>query len=325
MQLDKAIEQYLETVGNSRSRETYRYALLAMCRHLKENDGNLPLQVEDLGTTLLEDLYLVYHENLSHYTANSYVNVASLFLTWLEAHELLSEDLNVAKAKFRLQFAKGRKRQPYPHKKIDPELPAIVTYYDDQPLPMGDGWQARQQRLILLRNRAIVHTLYACGGRVSEVASLQRDDLLDGRLRQAQVTQKGGYTHILLFTSEALRAIRAYLGARADNYPAMFISHGRNLGQPLGRGTIWSIVKQAAKALDLHESTSPHSFRHYRATQLLNEGMPLESVQAYLGHQDIATTRKVYAHTRTDVLRDQLDTFGRSPTEALADLERETA
>ena len=77
------------------------------------------------------------------------------------------------------------------------------------------------------------------------------------------------------------------------------------------------MVKAAARALDLYETTSPHSFRHYRATQLLNEGMPLESVQAYLGHQDIATTRKVYAHTHTAVLRDQFDTYGLSPAQAL--------
>jgi len=45
--------------------------------------------------------------------------------------------------------------------------------------------------------------------------------------------------------------------------------------------------------------------------------MPLESVQAYLGHASPETTRIVYAHTRTSVLRDQLNTFGLSPREAL--------
>ena len=118
-----------------------------------------------------------------------------------------------------------------------------------------------------------------------------------------------------------MRAIEAYVAERDDDFPGLFISHGRGYGNQLGRGTIWSVVKKAVKVLGLHRSTSPHSFRHYRATQLLNEGMPLESVQAYLGHQDISTTRKVYAHTRTAVLRDQLSTFGRSPTEALEDLE----
>ena len=98
-------------------------------------------------------------------------------------------------------------------------------------------------------------------------------------------------------------------------------SGARKKRKRIGRGTVWLVVKNAAAALGLHKSTSPHSFRHFRATQLLNEGMPLESVQAYLGHQDISTTRKVYAHTKTAVLRDQLETFGRSPTESLEDLD----
>ena len=80
--------------------------------------------------------------------------------------------------------------------------------------------------------------------------------------------------------------------------------------------SIWRIVKRAAKALGLSKTCSPHMFRHYRATQLLNEGMPLESVQAYLGHSSPQTTRVVYAHTQVAVLRDQLATFGLSPREA---------
>jgi integrase len=76
-------------------------------------------------------------------------------------------------------------------------------------------------------------------------------------------------------------------------------------------------VKTAAKAQGLSAITSPHSFRHYRATQLLNEGMPLESVQAYLGHASPATTRVVYAHTKTAVLKDQLRTYGLAPKDAL--------
>jgi integrase/recombinase XerD len=145
--------------------------------------------------------------------------------------------------------------------------------------------------------------------------------VLDGRLDEVHLVGKGGQPRVILLTSEAMQAIRSYISERSDGFAGLFISHGRGYGKPLGRGTIWAVVKKAAAILGLHHSTSPHSFRHYRATQLLNEGMPLESVQAYLGHQDISTTRKVYAHTKTAVLRDQLGTFGRSPTEALEDLD----
>ena len=121
---------------------------------------------------------------------------------------------------------------------------------------------------------------------------------------------------MLLLTSEAQEKIRAYCNARDDSYDALFISHRRGLGQALSRVSVWQAVKKATYALGLSKITSPHSFRHFRATQLLNEGMPLESVQAYLGHSSPETTRKVYAHTHTRVLRDQLNTFGLSPKEA---------
>jgi site-specific recombinase XerD len=204
---------------------------------------------------------------------------------------------------------------------VDPELPKIVTYYDELSLPQAGSRQNQLERLKILRARAIVHVLYASGGRVSEVASLTREMVLDGRLDEVHLTGKGGQPRLILLTPEAMKAIQTYVAERQDDYPGLFISHGRGHGKPLGRGTIWTVVKTAARSLGLHKSTSPHSFRHYRATQLLNEGMPLESVQAYLGHQDISTTRKVYAHTKTAVLRDQLATFGRSPIEAMEDLE----
>jgi integrase/recombinase XerD len=245
------------------------------------------------------------------------------FLIWLDARDLLPPNFQLGKAQSRLKAAQGQKaRVPYKHRRVDPELPRVVTYYDELALPEGDDRLVRQRRLEILRARAVVHALYSSGGRVSEVASLSREMVLDGRLDEVHVIGKGGQPRLILLTREAMHAIQAYIAERDDTHPGLFVSHGRGYGKPLGRGTIWAIVKKAAAALGLHKSTSPHSFRHFRATQLLNEGMPLESVQAYLGHQDISTTRKVYAHTKTAVLRDQLDTFGRSPAESLEDLAR---
>jgi integrase/recombinase XerD len=91
----------------------------------------------------------------------------------------------------------------------------------------------------------------------------------------------------------------------------------------LSRQTIWHIVKDAVRALGLYEGISPHDFRHYRATQLLNDGARLEDVQAILGHAHIGTTRDVYARTDRRTLREVYDTFTRSPEEALADLDEE--
>lgn len=333
--LEEARNQFLVGIRNPRTGETYGWALSAFQQFLEEteyaagdseDDDAAAFPIDQLYDDVLEEFYLWLHDRYeSRATVRTYLAAARRFLVWLDAHDMLSPEFQLGKAQSRLRTAQGeRGRAPYKHRRIDPEIPRIVTYYDEQPLPSGDDdWRSRLERLKILRARAIVHTLYASGGRVSEVASLTREMVLDGRVDEVHLPGKGGETRVILLTPQAMRAIQAYIAERQEGHPGLFISHGRGYGQPLGRGTIWKVVKDAAAALGLHESTSPHSFRHFRATQLLNEGMPLESVQAYLGHQDISTTRKVYAHTKTAVLRDQLATFGRSPTEALEDLEAE--
>ncbi|MGD8517176.1 MAG: tyrosine-type recombinase/integrase [Anaerolineae bacterium] len=330
--LSQMQEQFLGTIQAPRTAATYRWALGALQRFiedtgyigycLEDDNDTLPFPVDRLGDDILESFYTwLSSEYTSQQTVRTYLSAVRRFLIWLDARDLLHPDFQLGKAQNRLHAAQGkRKSAPYKHRRVDPEIPRIVTYYDNLQPPAGDGPQDHVERLKILRARAIVHVLYASGGRVSEVASLDREMVLDGRIDEVHLVGKGGQPRVILLTSEAMRAIQAYLQERDDDYPGLFVSHGRGWGQPIGRGTIWAVVKHAAKTLGLHKTTSPHSFRHFRATQLLNEGMPLESVQAYLGHQDISTTRKVYAHTKTAVLRDQLKTFGRSPAESLEDL-----
>jgi site-specific recombinase XerD len=330
--LDEAQGQFLATIQTQRTAETYRWALNAFRRFVQGHTENAdreekgeppPCPTDQLPEDVLEEFYYwLANQYSSQQTARTYLSALRRFLGWLDARELLGDDFQLSKAQNRLKAAQGnRKSIPYKHRRVDPELPALVSYYDELPLPEGEGRRSQVQRLTILRARAIVHTLYASGGRVSEVASLTREMVLDGRLDEVHLVGKGGQPRVILLTAEAMRSIQEYVAERDDDFPGLFVSHGRGFGKPLGRGTIWAVVKKAATRLGLHRSTSPHSFRHFRATQLLNEGMPLESVQAYLGHQDISTTRKVYAHTKTAVLRDQLSTFGRSPKEAMEDLE----
>jgi site-specific recombinase XerD len=330
--LPTTIEQFLATVQAPRTADTYRWALNAFQRFIdethyadydQEEDGWVPFPIADLRDDVLESFYSwLTDEYRSQQTRRTYLSAVRRFLVWLEARDLMSPSFQLGKAQNRLKAAQGaRKNIPYKHRRVDPELPQVISYYDNLPLPPDEDRKSQLERMKILRARAIVHTLYASGGRVSEIASLTREMVLDGRVDEVHLIGKGGQPRVILLTTEAMQALQAYVAERRDDYPGLFISHGRGYGQPLGRGTIWAIVKKAAEALGLHRSTSPHSFRHFRATQLLNEGMPLESVQAYLGHQDISTTRKVYAHTKTAVLRDQLATFGRSPAEAIEDLE----
>jgi integrase/recombinase XerD len=316
---------FLATVQSSRNTAiSYRYALNRLVEFIGEtNYAPLPLPYH--VNALKDDLLLKFHEwmiknKYSDQTRTNYIAVAKRFLIWLDANDRLPQAFQVGKAVNRLKAARGARRSAKAGREPDPGIARIVTYYDALPMPTSDEPRSKFKRLELLRARAVVHTLYASAGRVSEVASLTREMALDGRKREIRITGKGNKDRLLLLTKEAQQAIAAYCRERADDYPGLFISHGRDIGKSLGRGTLWSIVKRAAKALGLFKGTSPHAFRHFRAQQLLNEGMDLDVLQTYLGHADISTTRRIYApYTAVEKVRDQLETFGRTPSDAASD------
>jgi integrase/recombinase XerD len=306
--------------GSQRTAETYRQALrrLAECLQATEYGGPRntfsPYPAADLGDDVLMHFYRwLQARDYRPRTLSVYLAAVRRFLVWLDAHDYLAPGFSVTKAQNRLKAVRGRVRRPSDvARPVDPDLPQIVTYYDRVPLPDQGA-----KRLRLLRDRAVVHVLYSSAGRVSEVASLTRADVLDGRLDEVLIRGKGGRDRVILLTPEAQRAIAAYCRARTDRYPGLFISHGRNRGKPLGRWALWKVVKDAAKALGLYRGTSPHDFRHFRARQLLHEGMDLDVLQVYLGHADVATTRRIYApFTSLEKVKDQLATYGRSPAEA---------
>jgi integrase len=149
------------------------------------------------------------------------------------------------------------------------------------------------------------------GGRISEILSLNISDfperyLLKSEVLRVEVIGKGGHSYMLRFL-DSLPAIRAYIQTRGANLRAiqnevpLFISHDNKYdGSRMSRIVAWRVVDRAARALGLR-SITPHDFRHWRATQLLNAGHSLDVVQDYLGHRSVETTRIYYA--RTDPLR----------------------
>jgi integrase/recombinase XerD len=238
-----------------------------------------------------------------------------------------------ARLKMLLREARGRRRVGYKTQPIKEAVPQILNYYASLPLPTPKTPRLRRQRLTTLRNRAIVQTLFASGMRAQELAGLRRSDCADGTADKIIITGKGEKERVVMLNTEAQAAIQNYLRARDDDrqtetsgHPnklvvgkqdALFIRHDRDQITPVTTKTVWQVVNQAARALGLETNISPHDFRRYIATAMLSEGMPLESVQSFLGHESIVTTRTVYAHTRTEVLEDQVKTYRPSPTQAL--------
>lgn len=316
-------DAFIATIPSRRTTLAYHYALSKFAEFIADTGYAQPHSPPYPVACLRDDVLLRFDEWLqaSDYkltTRNLYLAALKRFIIWLDANDRLAH-LQIGKAVNRLKAARGGERHSQAGREPDPEVPRIVTYYDAIPLPLPDTPAHRERRLIILRARAIAHTLYASAARVSEVASLTRDMVLDGRVSQVRITGKGGKDRLILLTAEAQRAIADYCRERGhDGYPGLFIAHGTHTGRPLSRTTLWQVIKDAANALGLYKNTSPHAFRHYRAQQLLDEGMDLVVLQTYLGHADISTTRRIYApHTDITKVRRQLEQFGKSAQDAL--------
>lgn len=154
-----------------------------------------------------------------------------------------------------------------------------------------------------LRNKAMLELFFSTGLRVSELVALNRD--MDLARDELSVRGKGDKVRVVFLSPSSKDAVRTYLGKRGDIEDALFVHCGRGK-QPKARLTARSIeriVKQLAIRAGIQKKVTPHVIRHSFATDLLQNGADLRSVQALLGHANIATTQ-VYTHVTDRHLHD---------------------
>ncbi len=282
-------------------------------------DEEWPLSPEQLTTALIINFRSWLLSNRSRSTVTTYSAAVIGYLNFLDGIDILPTGVQLGK--LQRQMARRKIDRNQAETVIDLDLarqamPRIIEYYDELPLPPDNDKYNR--RLSLLRDRALVKVLYSTAARISEVVALGRNNVDRGHARFATITGKGNKPRTIHLRQYARRSIIAYLAERRDSNPALFIAHSRNARNArLSVTSAHNIVKKAVKALGLHDSLSAHDFRHYRATQLLREGMPLEVVQEFLGHSDISTTRSVYAPVLgVHIVSEWLDNVDISPQEA---------
>lgn len=279
-----------------------------------------PLKPDGLTTDVILDYRNWLLANRSRATVTTYMAAITGYLNFLDGYDRLPDTVQLGK--LQRQMARRQIERNQAENVIDLDLarqdvPKIIAYYDSLPPPSDNNRYNR--RLSLLRNRAIVKVLYSTAARISEVVSLNRANVGNGRAAYATIVGKGSKGRTLHIRSYAREAIVTYLTERTDMNPALFVSHSRNSSSArLSITSVHNVVKRAVHALNLHESLSAHDFRHYRATQLLRAGMPLEVVQEFLGHADITTTRNIYAPVLgVQVVTEWLDNMDVSPQDAL--------
>ena len=161
------------------------------------------------------------------------------------------------------------------------------------------------------RDRAILELLYASGVRVSELTSLDLEnlDLSEGMMR---VMGKGRKERMVPVGSKAITALRSYFRRRGELEPrpgagkdALFLNHR---GGRLNVRSVRRILNHALEAAAIARKVSPHTLRHSFATHLLDAGADLRSIQELLGHASLSTTQR-YTHVSTERL---LKTYGKS-------------
>jgi integrase/recombinase XerD len=159
-----------------------------------------------------------------------------------------------------------------------------------------------------IRDRAMLELLYATGLRVSELTGLVATDINfeRGLLTCRGKGSKQRYIPIgrsALFWLEKYRRTR-HLLLKENSIKAFFV---RNGGRPLTRHDFAEILKRYSVKLGF-KNVSPHTLRHSFATHLMQHGADSRSVQALLGHSDLATTQ-IYTHLSKEHLRRTYDSF----------------
>jgi len=316
---ERFLRPYATTRGRRSTRSHYRRYLrmLADWVQEEERDGydeeqERPLDPGGLTTDTIRDYCDWLASERTWSTTRTYMSGIISYLSHLEAEGLLPDAVSVSRVRAYVRQRGQRENVRASRRVLSLDdlrmrhVPEMVRYYDTVPLP-DPGESDYNARLSLLRNRAIMHVLYATAMRIFELAQLNRDDVRPG-VSYVVITGKRHKQRPIHLRDYVHDSVQAYLAERTDNNVALFVSHSRNSdGRRLTANTIGIIAKKAARGVGA-DLLSAHDIRHFRAIQLLRRGVPLEVVQEFLGHESISTTRDVYATTvGIQVVREWLD------------------
>lgn len=177
--------------------------------------------------------------------------------------------------------------------------------------------KASDNKIISIRDQAILATLFSTGLRVSELANLKIDQInlkSISDITEFTIRGKGKKLRVVFLSADARDRLKKYLAERTDISPYLFVRHDRahkpgedsrekkEGGAPLTARSIQRIVEKYAKLAGITKNVSPHTLRHSYATDLLTNGADIRSVQTLLGHSSITTTQ-IYTHLTDQQLR----------------------
>ncbi|MBV8575570.1 MAG: site-specific integrase [Acetobacteraceae bacterium] len=283
--------------------DSYRDTLRMLILFAAEHTGRKPcaLSVEDLD----RDLILAFLDELENKRKNT-IRTRNARLTAIRSffhHVAANDPASLGTTQRVLAIPIKKSHMEVTHHLARRELDAIIDAPD-------------QRTLRGRRDRALLLFLARTGARVSEALGVDARDLrLDCRRPQVLLRGKGRKERVVPISEDLAKALKALMserGAPHDEACPLFV--GAN-GTRLTRFGATHIVRRAVATAMLstpelaHKSVSPHVLRHTLAMRLLQSGVDLLTIQAWLGHSQVATTHR-YAAADVEMMRRGLDMAG---------------
>ncbi len=165
-----------------------------------------------------------------------------------------------------------------------------------------------------LRDKAILEVLFSTGLRVSELAALNRDQV-NFETGEFGIVGKGGHARVVFLSESAKEWLKKYFDERTDPYRPLFIRYSGPKAEALTDNKMRLSVRSIERLVDKYRKKAgivvkigPHVLRHSFATDLLQHGADIRSVQEMLGHKNIATTQ-IYTHVTNFRLKEVHEKF----------------
>ena len=317
--MNKYIKQFLEylEIERNRSQKTirnYAFYLKRFAEWFGEKKSASSITAEDVRKyrLWLNRLIDIHGEPLKKNTQNYHLIALRSFLKYLAKIDVDT----LAPEKIELMKMPDRQVQFLEAEEVERLLAApLKGSHAAQKAEEGEKGTTMQQRL---RDKAILETLFSTGLRVSELANLKKETI-NLEKDEFTVQGKGEKSRIVFLSEDARSCIKKYLKVRHDMNPYLFVSHDKRsksvrsgqssrgdysdpTADPLSPRTVQRIIKKHAKAAGITKPVTPHTLRHSYATDLLQNGADIRSVQSMLGHASITTTQ-IYTHITDKQLR----------------------
>ncbi len=270
----------------------YRHYLSRFLTWLQEENPKMKLAKLDLEVIKHYRLFLVrlktpLGKNLKKVTQNYHLIVLRSFLKWLERNDYES----LAPEKIELPKTTSRSLKVLNEVQVERLLSQPVI-----------------SKKTGLRDKVILEILFSTGLRVAELVSLNRRQI-DIKRREFSVLGKGGQRRVVFLSKKAIYWLEKYLKEREDDWQPIFIRYTGEVDQAnkgeamrLTSRSVQRLVKKYSQKANLSVEVTPHVLRHSYATDLLQAGADIRSVQEMLGHKNIATTQ-IYTHVTNPQLK----------------------